>query len=99
MVMACERLFCLDGRPGNLHTFSKVNLKYTKCTFPVGQARCIFTCPTAIIYKFYLPGAMGQAPMSSPGLLLNFKSKMYFRDNKSSAEVWSIYRSYRPHKP
>ena len=26
----------------------------------------VFTCPSAIIYKFYLPGAMGKAPMSSP---------------------------------
>ena len=26
----------------------------------------VFTCPSAIIYKFYLPGAMGQAPMSCP---------------------------------
>ena len=69
MVLACESIFSrtsLDGRPRNLHTFSKVNLKYTKLTFIVGQARYSFTCPTAIIYKFYLPWAMGQAPMSSP---------------------------------
>ena len=31
-----------------------------------GKQDTVFTCPTAIIYKFYLPGATGQAPMSSP---------------------------------
>ena len=68
MVLACESIFSrtsLDAIPRNVHTFSKVNLKYAKRTFPVGQAR-FFTCPTAIIYEFYLPGAMGQAPRSSP---------------------------------
>ena len=48
MVLACESIFSwtsLDGRPQNLHTFSKVNLKYTKCSFPVGQARCSFHLP------------------------------------------------------
>ena len=48
MILACEGIFSrtsLDGRPLNLHTFSKVNLKYAKCTFPVGQARCSFHLP------------------------------------------------------
>ena len=31
-----------------------------------GKQDAVFTCPTAIIHKFYLPGATGQAPMSSP---------------------------------
>ena len=35
----------------------------------MGQARYSFTCPSAIIYNFYLPGATGQAPMSSPRVL------------------------------
>ena len=46
MVLACESMFSrtsLDGRPRNLNTFSKVNMKYTKRIFPVGQA------------SFYLP--------------------------------------------
>ena len=41
MALACESIFSrtsLDGRPQNLHTFSKVNLKYTKCSFPVAGA-------------------------------------------------------------
>ena len=70
MVLACESIFSrtsLDGRPQNLHSFSKVNLKYTKRTSQWGKQDAVSTCPTAIIYKFYLPGAMGQAPMSSPG--------------------------------
>ena len=60
MVLANESIFSrtsLDARPQNLHTFSKVNPKYTQHACPVGQARYGFTCPTAIIYKFYLPGA------------------------------------------
>ena len=31
-----------------------------------GKQDTVLTCPSAIIYKFYLPGATGQAPMSSP---------------------------------
>ena len=38
----------------------------------LGKQDAVFTCPTAIIYKFYLPGAMGQAPMSSPVNLTKF---------------------------
>ena len=39
-----------------------------KSYFPQwGKRDAVFTCPTAIIFKFYLPGAMGQAPMLSPG--------------------------------
>ena len=48
MVLACESIISrtsLDARPQNLHTFSIVNLKYTKRTFPVGQARCSFHLP------------------------------------------------------
>ena len=48
MVLAYESIFSrtsLNGRPRNLHTFSKVDLKYTKHTFPVGQARCSFHLP------------------------------------------------------
>ena len=70
MVLACESIFSrtsLDGRPRNLHTFSKVNLKYIQNVLSQwGKQDAAFTCPTARIYKFYLPGAMGQAPMSIP---------------------------------
>ena len=73
MVLACESIFSrtsLDARPQNLHTFSKVNPKYTQHTCPVGKQDTVFTCPTAIIYKFYLPGATGQAPVSSPVMMM-----------------------------
>ena len=33
-----------------------------------GKQDTIFTSPSAIIYKFYLPGATGQAPMSSSAI-------------------------------
>ena len=32
----------------------------------LGVSKIVFTCPSAIIYKFYMPGAKGQAPMLSP---------------------------------
>ena len=35
-----------------------------------GKQDTVFTCPTAVIYKFYLPGATGQAPMSSPDIYI-----------------------------
>ena len=72
MVLACESIFSrtiLDARSLNLHTFSKVNSKYI-VYLPSGQARYIvFTCPSAIIYKFYLPRITGQAPMLRPAYL------------------------------
>ena len=33
-----------------------------------GKQDTVFTCPSAITYKFYLPGATGQAPTSSPDI-------------------------------
>ena len=60
MVLACESIFSrtsLDGRPQNFHTFSKVNLKYTKCSFTVGQARCSFYLPHS--YNLQIPLARG----------------------------------------
>ena len=67
MVLAYESIWSrtsLDGRPWNLHTFSKVNIQSVLSQW--GKQDAVFTCPTAIIYKFCLPGAMGQAAMSSP---------------------------------
>ena len=69
MVVTCESIFSrtsLDDRPQNLHTFSKVNLNIHSVLAHWGKLDTVFTCPTAIIYKFYLPGVMGQPPMSSP---------------------------------
>ena len=45
-----------------------------KAYFPSGASKMQFSTapPTAIIYKFYWPGAMGQAPMSSPGFINPF---------------------------
>ena len=54
----------LDAKSQNLHTFSKVNLYSILAQW--GKQDAVFPCPSAIIYKFYLPRAMGQAPMSSP---------------------------------
>ena len=69
MVLACESLFSrtsLDGRPQNLHTFSKVNLKYTKCSFPVGQARCSFHLPHS--YNLQILLARGNLVMYRVGV-------------------------------
>ena len=76
MVVAYESMFSrtsLGARPQNLHTFSKVNAKYIQHTCPVGQ---VFTCPSAVIYKFYLPGATGQAPMLSSDITIMLKNKV-----------------------
>ena len=70
---ACESIFyrtSLDARPQNLHAFSKVNLKCIQhILVQWGKQDTVFTCPSAIIFKFYLPGATGQALMSSPGIV------------------------------
>ena len=58
----------LDARPQNLHTFSKVNLKCIQLSMLVqwGKQDTVFTCPSAIIYKFYLPRAMGASTNVEP---------------------------------
>ena len=64
MMLACGSIFSrtsLDARPQNFQTFSKVKLKYEW-----GKQDTVFSRPSAIIYIFYLPGATGQAQMSSP---------------------------------
>ena len=46
MVLACESIFSrtsLDGRPRNLHTFSKVNLKYYRTYFSSGASKMQFS--------------------------------------------------------
>ena len=37
-----------------------------------GKQDTVFTCPSSIIYKFYLPGATGQAPILSPVYHLDY---------------------------
>ena len=68
MVLACESIFSrtnLDGRQ-NLHTFSKVNLKYTKHTFPVGQARCSFHLPHSYNLQILLARGNGASTNVEP---------------------------------
>ena len=61
----------LDARPQSLHLFSKINLKYRYNVLAQwGKQDVVYNCPSAIIYKFYLPGATRQAPMSGPGKIL-----------------------------
>ena len=69
MVLPYESLFSrtsLDGRPRNLHTFSKVNLKYTKRTFPVGQARCSFHLPHSYNLQILLARGNGASTNVEP---------------------------------
>ena len=69
MVQACESIFSrtsLDARPRNLHTFSKVNLKYTKHTFPVGQARCSFHLPHSYNLQILLARGNGASTNVEP---------------------------------
>ena len=69
MVLACEIIFSstsLDGRPRNLHTFSKVNLNYTKRTFPVGQARCSFHLPHSYNLQILLARGNGASTNVEP---------------------------------
>ena len=75
MVLACESIFSrtsLDARPRNLHTFSKVNLKYTKRTFPVGQARSSFHLPHSYNLQILLARGNGASTNVEPWLRLNF---------------------------
>ena len=69
MVLACESIFSrtsLDGRPQNLHTFSKVNLTYTKYSFPVGQARCSFHLPHSYNLQILLARGNGASTNVEP---------------------------------
>ena len=82
MVLACESIFSrtsLDGRPRNLHTFSKVNLKYTKLTFPVGQARCSFHLPHSYNLQILLARGNGASTNVEPcrGKTYNRSTDLY----------------------
>ena len=56
----------LDARPHNLYSFSIVNFNVYSDLGQLGKQDVVFTCPSAIIHKFYMPKVMGQAPISSP---------------------------------
>ena len=65
MVLACVITFSrtsLFSRPHILKSTPVICNAY----LPSGASNIVFTCPSAIIFKFYLPGATGQAQMSSP---------------------------------
>ena len=98
MVLACESIFSrtsLDGRPRNLHTLSKVNLKFMQNLLSQwGKQYAVFTCPTAIIYKFYLPGAMGQASMSSPASTIQSQYAYVFMETHThTRKIFEICHS------
>ena len=91
MVLACESIFSmtsLDGRPQNLHTFSKVNLKYTKRTFPVGQARWSFH----LLHSYDLQILLAKNKHQCRALNINFSLTIYYLnnifDNTSHSEVF-----------
>ena len=80
MVLACKSIFSrtsLDGRPRNLHTFSKVNLKYTKCTFPVGQARCSFHLPHSYNLQILLARGNGASTNVEPWIVISYKDRFF----------------------
>ena len=92
MVLACESIFSrtsLDARPRNLHTFSKVNLKYTKRTFPVGQARCSFHLPHSFNLLILLARGSGASTNVEPckGQLTSFSSMETGRPRRSTVLV------------
>ena len=62
----CESIF--SRMPDHKTSISKHTIYIYSVLAQWGKQDTVFTCPSAIIYKFYLPGAMGQAPMSSPVL-------------------------------
>ena len=79
MVLACESIFSgtsLDGRPQNLHTFSKVNLKYTKRTFPAEQARCSFHLPHSYNLQILLARANGASTNVEPWAYLGLETAL-----------------------
>ena len=50
----------------NLPTFSKLNLKYTKHIFPVGQARCSFHLPPSYNLQILLARGNGASTNVEP---------------------------------
>ena len=64
-MLACEGIFSrsrFDAIPHSQNYPKNINSVLAK----LGNQDTVFTCPSAIIYKLTLPGAMGQAQMSSP---------------------------------
>ena len=95
MVLACESIFSrtsLDARPRNLHTFSKVNLKYTKCTFPVGQARCSCHLPHSYNLQILLARGNGTSTNVEPW---NRTSVFVFSSNMhTTLEICIIHKLF-----
>ena len=89
MVLACESIFSrtsLDGRQQNLHTFSKVNLKYTKCSFPLGQARCSFHLPHSYNLQILLARGNGASTNVEPWSLCISEFHFNLTDPRSSID-------------
>ena len=69
MVLACASIFSrtsLDAIPQNLHTFSKLNSKYTQHTCPVGQARYSFHLPYSYNLQILLARGNGASTNVEP---------------------------------
>ena len=65
MVLACESIISRTSLADH-ETFSKVNLKYTKRTFPVGQARCSFHLPHSYNLQILLARGNGASTNVEP---------------------------------
>ena len=86
----------LDGRPRNFHTFSKVNLKYTKRSFPVGQARCSFHLPHSYNLQILLARANGASTNFEPCHVLVSNRIIYLSlspstKNYSSCQIFTSH--------
>ena len=94
MVLACESICSrtrLRARPRNLHTFSKVNLKYTKRTFPVGQARCSFHLPHSYNLQILLSRGDGASTNVEPCSYyhLSYNMVLVTKKQRSVGRVYS----------
>ena len=69
MVLACESIFSrtsLIARQQLLKSNPEIHTAY----LPSGASKIVFTCPSPIIYKFYLPGASTNVEPCPDKLLL-----------------------------
>ena len=65
MVLACESILG-QAWMADHKTYSEVNLKYTKCSLPVGQARCSFHLPHSYNLKILLARGNGASTNVEP---------------------------------
>ena len=69
-------------------TFSKVNLKYTKWTFPVGQARCSFHLPHSYNLQILLARGNGASTNVEPCTCWWDKQQVvYFIQNRKNPRL------------